>query len=82
MDRTWASRVALALLSLASTHAFGATARASPRTKVAAAAATKPSFATRYLDDTLATARVRALRGCGQAVADSPFGAVFGDCTR
>ena len=45
MDRTWASRVALALLSLASTHAFGATARASPRTKVAAAAATKPSFA-------------------------------------
>jgi hypothetical protein len=26
-------------------------------------------FHTRYLDDTLATARVRALRGCGQAVA-------------
>ena len=36
----------LVLLSLASTHAFGATARASPRTKVAAAAATtKPNFA-------------------------------------
>ena len=35
----------LVLLSLASTHAFGATARASPRTKVAAAVATKPSFA-------------------------------------